>query len=73
MGIKKRFKEERNNLELDKKKLTVSLEEARSRLEIAESKFYAYKKEVDESPLNVLRNELSLKNVDILELESKLK
>ncbi len=42
-------------------------------MEIAENKFYAYKKEVDESPLNVLRNELSLKNLEIIDLDSKLK
>lgn len=73
MGIKKRFKEERNLLELDKKKLISQLEESKMRQETAETKYYSFKKEIDESPLSMLRQELGLKNLEIIELENKVK
>lgn len=55
MNIKKRFKEERVMLESDKKRLTQQTEELKNRLELTETKLYSFKKEVDESPLSVLR------------------
>lgn len=73
MNVKKRFKEERMLLEKDKKQLNAQLDEYKQRLEIAENKFYSYKKEIDESPLTVLRNELTQKNLTIMDLETKLK
>lgn len=45
-------------LETDKKKLTALVEELKGRVENAEQKFYGLKKEVEESPLSVLRGEL---------------
>jgi len=59
MNIKKRFKEERTLLEHDKKRLTCSLEDSKNKLEAIENKYYSYKKDIDESPLSVLRNELN--------------
>ena len=59
MNVKKRFKEEKVLLEQDKKRLVQQVEDYKTRLDQTESKYYAFKKEVDESPLSVLRSELS--------------
>ena len=59
MNVKKRFKEEKVLLEQDKKRLVQQVEDYKARLDQTESKYYAFKKEVDESPLSVLRSELS--------------
>jgi hypothetical protein len=63
MNVKKRFKEERNTLEMDKKRLLQSSEELKNRTEAAEAKLLALKREYDESPLSVLRSELAQKNI----------
>jgi centrosomal protein CEP120 len=47
------------------------MEELRLRLENADKKFYAYKQEIEQSPLNVLRNELAQKSIEVVELESR--
>lgn len=73
MTIKKKFKEEKVTLETEKKRLTVQVEEHKARLEQLENKFYAYKKEMDENPISVMRNELAQKNIEIIELDSKVK
>ena len=73
MTIKKKFKEEKIALESEKKRLALQLEEYKNKLELAENKFYTYKKEVDESPISVLRAELAQKTVEIIEFENKLK
>jgi centrosomal protein CEP120 len=73
MSVKKRFKEEKVLLEQDKKRLGQQLEEAKGRLEQVESKHYAFRKEVDESPISVLRQELGQKHLEMIELESRLK
>ena len=72
ISVKKRFKEEKNILETEKKRAQVQIEDLRSRLEQADSKFVAYKQEVEHSPLNVLRTELAQKQIEIVELESKV-
>lgn len=59
MNIKKKFKEEKVGLETSKKKLTAQVEELKARIEQMEAKFYNYKKEMDESPISLLRNELA--------------
>lgn len=59
MNVKKRFKEERSTLEMDKKRLTAQVEELKGRAENAEAKLLAYKRDIEESPLSVLRNELA--------------
>ena len=73
MTIKKKFKEEKIALESEKKRLALQLDEYKNKLEQAENKFYTYKKEVDESPISVLRAELAQKTVEIIEFENKLK
>ena len=39
---------------------------------MADTKFVAYKQEVEHSPLNVLRTELAQKQIEIVELESRV-
>jgi hypothetical protein len=38
-----------------------------------ENKFYSFKKEMDDNPISVMRNELAQKNIEIIELDSKVK
>lgn len=71
MNVKKRFKEERTTLEMDKKRLTAQVEELKGRAEQAEAKLLAFKRDIDESPLSVLRGELSQKNMELIESESR--
>ena len=61
LNVKKRFKEEKTALEHDKKKALAQMNDAVNKLEAADQRFYAYKQEVETSPLNVLRNELATK------------
>lgn len=72
ISVKKRFKEEKNQLETEKKRSLAQIEDLRSRLESADAKFVAYKQEVEHSPLNVLRTELAQKQIEIVELESRV-
>lgn len=55
MNVKKRFKEERTLLEMDKKKLQGASDELKNRAEQAEAKLLHFRKDFDESPLSVLR------------------
>ena len=73
MNVKKRFKEERTTLEMDKKKLLASTDDLKSRAEHAEAKLLAFKRDIDESPLSVLRGELAQKNLELIESDSKAK
>lgn len=73
VGTKKRFKEEKVLLENDKKRLVMQVEDLKNRLEHLEQRHYSFKKEVDESPVAVLRQELSQKNVEVIEAESKVR
>lgn len=59
LNIKKRFKEEKMMLEQDKKRLTAQVEDYKGKLEQLEQKYYSFKKDVDESPLSVIRSELT--------------
>ena len=47
------------------------MEDLKSKMESMEHKFRSYKQEIENSPLNVLRNELATKQIEIVELESK--
>jgi len=38
----------------------------------ADAKFVAYKQSVEQSPINVLRTEIAQKQIEIVDLESKL-
>ena len=59
MNVKKRFKEERFALETDKKKLQQQVEELKTRNEAVENRLLSLKRDIDESPLSVLRSELA--------------
>ena len=73
MNIKKKFKEERITLESDKKRLTKEVADYQVKLSDASQRYFGLKQEVEESPLAVLRNELGSKQLEIVELESKVK
>ena len=73
MAIKKKFQEERLNLETDKKRLTKELAENHEKIELSHNRFYALKTEVEQSPLSVLRQELGSRQLEIASLESKVK
>lgn len=72
MSIKKRFKDEKNALETTNKRASNQIEDLKAKIDGAESKFRSYKVEIENSPLNVLRNELATKQIEIVELESKV-
>jgi len=72
MNIKKRFKEEKVVLEQDKKRLTGQNEDLKNKLEASENRYYAYKREIDESPISQLRQELNAKSSLIHEMEGKV-
>jgi chromosome segregation ATPase len=73
MNVKKRFKEERNTLENDKKRLMVQVEDLKARAEAAEGKLLNLKRDVDESPLAVIRAELAQKGMEVVEVEGKMR
>ena len=73
INIKKKFKEEKVSLENDKKKLTKELTDGKDKVDDATARFYNLKKEVEDSPLSVLRNEIGTKQLEIVELESRVK
>lgn len=73
MSIKVKFKEERMSLENDKKRLTKEVADFHDKLGNATEKFYSLKRDVEESPLSVLRNELGQKQLEIVEMESRVK
>lgn len=59
VNVKKRFKEERTTLESDKKKLQAQVEELKARCEGAENRLHSLKRDIEESPLSVIRGELA--------------
>ena len=73
MNIKKKFKEERVQLETDKKKLTKEVADSQEKVSDATNRFYNLKREVEDSPLAVLRQEIGSKQLEIVELESRVK
>lgn len=73
INLKQKFKEERQQAEQDKKRLQGQVSDYQQKLENAGQRFFNLKKEVEESPLAVLRNELGQKQLEIVELESKVK
>ncbi len=68
-----KFKEERQNLEMDKKRLAKEVADCHLLVQQAQSKFYALKSEVEESPLQVLRTELGQKQLELVEMQTKVK
>jgi centrosomal protein CEP120 len=73
VNVKKRFKEERLALEADKKKLQQQVDELKARNEAVENRFVSLKRDIDESPLSVLRQELAQKNLSLAEADTKIK
>lgn len=73
ISIKKKFKEERVQLETDKKKAQKEASEAEEKMQLASQKYFALKEEVDKSPMAILRNELGAKQMEVVELEAKVK
>ncbi len=73
MQIKIKFKEERQQLEGEKKKLVKDVQDSHDKMEQAQNKFFNLKKEVEESPLSVLRQELGARQLEIGELQTKIK
>ncbi len=73
MNIKKKFKEERVQLESEKKKLTKEVSDYQGKMNEASDRYFNLKKEIEDSPLAVLRNELGSKQLEVVELESKVK
>ena len=72
ISIKRRFKEEKFGLENDKKTLKAQLEESKALLDEVEQRFRNYRKDMEESPLSVLRDDIGKKNIEIAELTTKL-
>jgi uncharacterized Zn ribbon protein len=72
LNIKKKFKDEKQQLETANKRQNTQNDELNKRLADADAKFVAYKLSIEHSPLNVLRNELASKQIEIVELESKV-
>ena len=73
MNIKKKFKEERVQLESDKKRITKESVDYQNKMTEANERYFNLKKSVEDSPVSVLRNELGSKQLEIVELESKVK
>lgn len=73
MNIKKKFKEERIQLESDKKRIQKESLDYQDKMDLANQRYFDLKKSVEDSPVSVLRNELGTKQLDIVELESKVK
>jgi hypothetical protein len=47
--------------------------EAEEKAQLANQKYFNLKEEVDKSPMSILRNELGTKQLEIVELEQKVK
>lgn len=60
-------------LEGEKKKLLKDVSDLQDKIEQSHTRFYNLKKEVEESPLSVLRQELGSRQLEIGELQSKVK
>lgn len=73
LNIKKKFKEERVALEAEKKKLTKEVVDYQDKMQEASDRFFNLKKEVEDSPMSVLRQEIGTRQLEIIELESKVK
>jgi len=68
MQIKMKFKDERMQLEGEKKKLLKDAADNQEKIEQSHTRFYNLKKEIEESPLSLLRQELGSRQLEIGEL-----
>jgi len=69
--IKKRFKEEKTNLEKEKSVLQKVIMEKEKENNSLETAFRNFRREVDESPLSIMRAEINKKNMEIEELNKE--
>ena len=63
--IKKRFKDEKNNIEKDSLQFQKIINEKNKEIEKIELNFKNYKKEIDDSPVSLLKGELTRKSLEI--------
>ena len=63
-----KFKDERQQLESDKKRIQKELSDLQVNLEQSHKKYFSLKTEIEESPVTVLRNELATKQMECNEL-----
>lgn len=54
------------------KNLQEQLEQSKKLLDEVEERYRVYRKDMEESPLSVLRTELGKKNIEIIEVNTKL-
>lgn len=73
IALKGKFKEERQQNEHDKKRMSTQVNDYSHKLEDAGTRYFNLKKDIEESPLALLRNELGTKQLEVVELESKVK
>jgi hypothetical protein len=66
--IKNRFRDEKKALEKEKEILKKTIVEKERQIEIIETNFKNYKKEIDDSPVSVLKNELNRKSLEYEDL-----
>ena len=66
--IKNRFKEEKTALEKEKKILTKKLNDKQKAYDDLEETFRQYKKDIEDSPLTLLKNEINRKQIQYEEL-----
>lgn len=70
--IKKRFKDEKLNFQNEIKNLKNQVEDSKALLNEVEQRYRDYRKDMEESPLTVLRTEVNKKNIEIAELNTRL-
>mmetsp|Transcript_32371 Transcript_32371/g.28667 ORF Transcript_32371/g.28667 Transcript_32371/m.28667 type:complete len:393 (-) Transcript_32371:29-1207(-) len=71
INIKKRFKDEKLGLQSDIKSLKKQVENAKGLLDQTETNYRAYRKDMEESPVTVMRTEINNKNLEIADLNSR--
>jgi chromosome segregation ATPase len=66
--IKNRFRDEKKQLEKDKQSLQKTIVDKDRHIEEIEISFKSYKKEIDDSPISILKNELNRKSLEYEDL-----
>lgn len=70
--LKKKMKEERANLEKDKVISSSKADEYQAKLRKIEEEYSSFRREQENSPVNLIKNELNVKNLEIQELLKKI-
>jgi hypothetical protein len=71
INIKRRFKEEKLSLQSELKGFKKKVQDAKDLLDETEVRYRAYRKDMEESPVTVMRTEINKKNIEISELKSR--